>query len=284
MEYAEFGKTGVRVSRIGFGGAPAGLRNYLREYDPDLPENQSHIIAAIDAALEAGINYFDTAAGYGNGKSEELIGYALKGSRDSVFLASKSKICPPDDLRRSLEQSLERLQTDRLDFFQLHGTSYTDQHVQQVLHGGVLEQLIRLKEEGLVRFIGFTSEDSNRAVYDFIQCGQFDIMQICYNVLMQHAYDPNRPFGSILEAEKAGLGIAVMRAFTSGVFQRWMAMVHPENQFDYTEALIQFVLSNPHVDVALIGMRNAEEVRKNAATCNNTSGRVDIIKMFTYYE
>jgi aryl-alcohol dehydrogenase-like predicted oxidoreductase len=283
MEYAEFGKTGVRVSRIGFGGAPAGLRNYLGEYNPDLSENNNHIIGAIDAALEAGINYFDTAPGYGNGKSEELIGYALKGSRNSVFLASKAKICRPDELRRSFEQSLKRLQTDRLDFLQLHGTSYTDQDVQQVLHGGVLEQMIQFKAEGLVRFIGFTSEDSNRAVYDFIQCGHFDIMQICYNVFMQHPYDPNRPFGSILEAEKAGMGIAAMRAFTSGVFQRWMAMVHPENQFDYTQALIQFVLSNPHVDVALIGMRNAEEVQRNATICDNLSGRVDIREMFTYY-
>lgn len=283
MEYAEYGKTGVKVSRIGFGGAPAGLRNYLREYDPDSRDNNNYIISAIDAALEAGINYFDTAPGYGSGKSEELIGYALKGNRSSVFLASKAKLCHPDELRRSLEQSLKRLQTDQLDFFQLHGTSYADQDVQQIIHGGVLEQMIQLKKEGLVRFIGFTSEDSNRAVYDLIQCGQFDIMQICYNVIMQHPYDPNRPFGSILEAEKAGLGIAVMRAFTSGVFQRWMAMVHPENQYDYTEALIQFVLSNPHVDVALIGMRNAEEVRKNAATCDHISGRVDIRKMFTYY-
>lgn len=283
MEYVEFGKTGVMVSRIGFGGAPAGLRNYLGKYNPDLPENNNQIIGAIDAALEAGINYFDTAPGYGSGKSEELIGCALKGSRNSVFLASKAKICHPDELRRSLEQSLKRLKTDRLDFFQLHGTSYTDQDVQQVFHGGVLEQMLQFKKEGLVRFIGFTSEDSNRAVYDFIACGQFDIMQICYNVLMQHPYDPNRPFGSLLEAEKAGLGIAVMRAFTSGVFQRWMAMVHPENNFDYTQALIQFVLSNPHVDVALIGMRNAEEVQKNAAICENLSGRVDIRQMFTYY-
>ena len=70
MEYTQFGKTGVEVSRIGFGGAPAGLKNYLGEYDPDLPENNKRIIEAIDTALEVDINYFDTAPGYGNGKSE----------------------------------------------------------------------------------------------------------------------------------------------------------------------------------------------------------------------
>jgi aryl-alcohol dehydrogenase-like predicted oxidoreductase len=62
-----------------------------------------------------------------------------------------------------------------------------------------------------------------------------------------------------------------------------MGLVHPDNKFDYTQALIQFVLSNPFVDVALIGMRNAEEVRANAKLCEDLTGRVDIKQLFTYY-
>ncbi|SFK99511.1 hypothetical protein SAMN03159341_102607 [Paenibacillus sp. 1_12] len=283
MEYGTFGKTGVSVSRIGFGGAPAGLKNYLQSYDPDAETDRNQILNAIDAALLAGINYFDTAPGYGNGKSEEMLGYALQGHRSNVFLASKSGICGADELRRSVENSLIRLQTDQLDFLQIHGTSYTDDAVRTILQGGMLEQMLQLKAEGLVRFIGFTSEDNNAAVYEFIQSGQFDMMQICYNLFMQHAYDANRPFGSILEAEKAGMGIAVMRTTTSGLFSRWMQVANPHNTFDYTEALIQFVLSNPYVDVALIGMRTAEEVRKNAAICEHVSGRMDLRDLFTYY-
>ncbi|MFH5185205.1 aldo/keto reductase [Paenibacillus sp. TAB 01] len=284
MEYVQFGNTGVEVSRIGFGGAPAGLRNYLQPFEPDAPDDRQHILDAIDAALESGINYFDTAPGYGSGRSEEMLGYALRGHRGQVFLASKAGLCGPDELRRSVENSLQRLQTDRLDFLQIHGTSYTDDAVRSVLQrGGMLEQMLRLKEEGLVRFIGFTSEDNNAAVYEFIRSGQFDMMQICYNVCMQHPYDPNRPFGSMLEAEKAGMGIAAMRTTSSGLFKRWMNLVDPNNRFDYTRALIQFVLSNPHVDVALIGMRTAGEVRENAAICDDTAGRVNLRELFTYY-
>ncbi|TDF91988.1 aldo/keto reductase [Paenibacillus piri] len=283
MEYAIFGNTGATVSRIGFGGAPAGLKNYLQPFDPDAPDDRRQILNAIDAALEAGINYFDTAPGYGGGKSEELLGDALKGLRDSVFLASKAGVCAPDELRRSVENSLRRLQTDRLDFLQIHGTSYTEEAVRTILQGGMLEQMIRLKEEGLVRYIGFTSEDNNAAVFEFIRSGQFDIMQICYNLCMQHPYDPNRPFGSMLEADKAGMGIAVMRTTSSGLFKRWMSLADPNNRFDYTRALIQFVLSNPYVDVALIGMRTADEVRENAAICDDTAGRFDLRDLFTYY-
>ena len=284
MEYSELGKTGLRVSRIGFGGAPAGLKNYLVPFDPGSPDDRRRILDAIDAALDEGINFFDTAPGYGDGRSEELFGHALKGSRHSVTLASKVGVSTGEALRRSIESSLTRLQTDRLDIVQFHGTSYTERDRRLILDdNGMVDQLIQLKSEGMVRFIGFTSEDNNDAVYEFIQCGLFDMMQICYNLFMQHAYDPNRPFGSMLEAEKAGMGIAAMRTTTSGLFQRWMQAVDKENTFDYTEALIQYVLSNPYVDVALVGMRNAEQVRKNAAICRDLSGRLDLKGIFTYY-
>ncbi|WP_274650788.1 aldo/keto reductase [Paenibacillus humicola] len=200
-------------------------------------------------------------------------------------MASKTGICTGDSLRRTVEASLTRLQTDRLDVLQIHGMSYSERDRRAVLErGGILEAMIRLKDEGLVRFIGFTSEDNNDAVYEFIRCGQFDMMQICYNLFMQHPFDPNRPFGSMLEAEKAGMGIAAMRTTTSGLFQRWMQAVHKENTFDYTPALIQYVLANPYVDVALVGMRSAEQVRKNAALCGGDApGRVSLDDIFTYY-
>ena len=79
-------------------------------------------------------------------------------------------------------------------------------------------------------------------------------MQICYNLLHQHAYEPTRPFGSILEADKQGLGVVTMRTLTSGILQKWLYQVNPANDFDYTPALLQFVLSNPLVDVALVGL------------------------------
>jgi hypothetical protein len=116
-----------------------------------------------------------------------------------------------------------------------------------------------------------------------MRSGRFDAVQMCYNFIFQHPYEPSRPFGSLLEAEKHHLGIATMRAPTSGTFQRWIAMVNPSNTFDYTRALIQFVLSNPCVDVALIGMRTARRVIENVAICDDTGGRIDLARLHERY-
>ena len=124
----------------------------------------------------------------------------------------------------------------------------------------MLEEMQRLKDEGLVGLTGFTTEDNDPAVYRFIAGGGFDAMQIGYNFLHQHPYDPTRPFGSLIEAKRRGMATVTMRTATSGTFQRWVQLVNPANTFDYTPALIQFVLSNPLVDVALVGMRDIATV------------------------
>jgi predicted aldo/keto reductase-like oxidoreductase len=109
------------------------------------------------------------------------------------------------------------------------------------------------------------------------------MIQICYNLFFQHPYDPRRPFGTLFEAEKKGMGIAVMRPTTSGLFQKWIAAVNPANTFDYTRSLIQFSFSNPLVDVVLIGMRSAERVVQNVEICNDTQGRIEIKDIYEYY-
>jgi aryl-alcohol dehydrogenase-like predicted oxidoreductase len=277
MEYVQFGKTGVRVSRLGFGGATAGSRDYIRPYDPDSKESGALIRAALETALELGISYFDTAPAFGKGASERIFGDVLGGvDPKKTFLATKCVPTGYDGLMRSLEGSLKRLRRDYVDLFQIHGGTYTAGRVRQILApGGMLEAMEKLKREGLVRFIGFTSEDNNPAVFDFIECGRFDAAQLCYNLFFQHGYEPNRPFGSLLAAEGQGLGISAMRGATSGAFQRWIKMIRPEDDFDYVPALIQFVLSNPLVDVVLLGMRSPERVRQNVAIANDFAGRID---------
>jgi uncharacterized protein len=283
MEYTTFGKTGVKVSRIGFGGATAGLKNYIRNYDPADHAARDGILAAIARALELGINYFDTAPGYGSGASEEMFGEGLAQAPDA-FVATKVGLRDKDDVRRSVEASLKRLRRDRLDLVQIHGTSYKPEVADEILgRGGMAEQMRRLRDEGLVRWIGFTTEDNNDSLYRFVRSGLFDMMQICYNFISQHSYIPARPFGSLYEADEAGMGIAVMRSPTSGSFQKWVQMVNPANTFDYTRALIQFVLSNPLVDVALIGMRTPDRVAENAAICDATNERIDIAELYRWY-
>ena len=278
MEYVEFGSTGRKVSRLGFGGAVIGIKNYLRAYDPDMPENQAEIIEALHTALEEGITFFDTAPVYGDGLSEELFGIGLEGvPSEEIFLATKMNSWGEVDVRRSVEQSLNRLRRDYVDLVQIHGTTYSPEQTDMILKsGGWAEQLLKLKEEGLVKYVGFTSEDQNVAVYQMIDSGLFDSVQLCYNFIFQHPYDASRKCGTIYEADRQGMGIITMRAATSKIFQKWIKAVNPDNTFDYTPALIQFPFSNPLVDVVLVGMRNKQRVLDNIRIANDLSSRIDI--------
>jgi aryl-alcohol dehydrogenase-like predicted oxidoreductase len=285
VEYSVFGKTGRKVSRIGFGGAVAGLKNYLHEYDPSDKASVKGVADAIQKALELGISYFDTAAAYGNRASEKMFGEGLKGIKaDDIFLATKISVCTKDEAYKSVEESLKCLKRDYVDLIQIHGSSYTAEETDAILGpGGMLEAMEDMKLQGLAKYIGFTSEDNNDSMYRLIQSRRFDSIQMCYNFIFQHGYEPSRPFGSLLEAEKYSLGIAAMRAPTSGTFQRWIQMVNPANTFDYTRALIQFVLSNPYVDVALIGMRTTDRVIENVNIVNDTEGRINLDDLHKRY-
>jgi aryl-alcohol dehydrogenase-like predicted oxidoreductase len=285
MEYVNFGKTGVTVSRLGFGGAVAGLKNYLYSYDPDTDDAKYSVHRALETALELGVTYFDTAPGYGEGRSETMFGEVLSGvDPKKIFLATKCGAADYDGVRKSLEMSLKRLKRDYVDLLQIHGNSYTDEQVEEFLaHNGMVEAMEQLKKEGLVKFIGFTSEDNNRALFDLMNTRRFDAVQMCYNFIFQHGYEPSRPFGSLLAAEKNQLGIVTMSAPTSGTFQRWIKMIRPDDNFDYGTALVQFVLSNPYVDVVLAGMRNAERVRQNVAIVDDKAGRVNLDEVHGRY-
>lgn len=344
LESTTFGATNRTVSRLGFGGAPAGLTNYLSEYSPHQTDNREQVIAAIQHAVDSGITYFDTAAAYGKGESERIFGEALAGrvtapstvlhseendlskgsgqqsgsgqqpsdsvqsssstlrregwgegassnghsplnssqpgdtqeNQTDLFLTTKVAHAEPD-IRGSIERSLRNLRVDRIDLVQVHGGSYTTEDENVVMRsGGVLEILEKARDEGLIRHIGFTTEDQNAPVYRFIESGRFEVMQVQYNLLFQHPYSPDRPFGCMIAAQDADMGIVTMRSLTSGVFQRWMSTIRPDDNFDYSAALMQFTLSNPLIDVALAGMRTPDEVDRNIAVLNDKSGRVDL--------
>ena len=283
METTQLGSTGVEVSRLGFGGAPAGLAQYLEDYDPSRDTDRERVVSAIKRAVELGITYFDTAPGYGGGEGESIYGEALEGVREDVFIATKVSL-DVEDARASVEESLKLLRTDYVDLVQVHGNSYTSDQADDILAiDGTLEQLEQLKNEGLTRFVGFTSEDNNAAVFRFIGLGRFDVMQISYNLLHQHPAEWTRPFGSLFEAREMGVGVVTMRTLTSGIFQKWVTAVRPNDDFDFTPHLLQFVLSNPLVNVALVGMRTVDEVECNVAIDNDMDGRVDHKKLQRKY-
>jgi aryl-alcohol dehydrogenase-like predicted oxidoreductase len=278
MEYIRLGRTNLTVSKIGFGGAPAGIKNYLALHDPSKNEDTKPIIEAIHKAVEYGINFFDTAPAYGNGQGEMVFGEALQGiESEKIYVATKIGMNDKDNIRGSVEGSLERLKRDSIDLIQIHGEHILDEDADFILRdGGMLDAMYQLKEEGLVKFIGFSSEDQDPPMHRMIQSNRFDVLQTCYNFIFQHPCDPVRKSGSLYEAKKLDMGTITMRSATSMIFQKWIQQVNPDNTFDYTGALIQFVLSNPLVDVVLIGMRSPQELKLNIELLNDKAGRIDL--------
>lgn len=287
METTKLGATGRLVSRLGFGGATAGLKNYLREFDPENPDDREPVIAALQRALELGITYFDTAAGYGDGVSERIFGEGLaEAEPGSIFVATKvgPRNWRPGEARRSLERSLTNLRRDHLELLQIHGTKYAPEMVEMILRpGGMLDELEALRAEGLVSHLGFTIESEGEAFARLVQCGRFEVVQLLYNLLFQHPFDPGWRSGGLYDAARANLGTVVMRSTTSGIFQRWVQEVNPANTFDYTPALIQFSLACPLVDVVLVGMRSAARVEQNVAIAGDLTSRVNLEELYRRY-
>jgi uncharacterized protein len=286
VQTRRLGRTGLTVSEIGFGGAPAGLTNYLGQWDAASEDAAEQIVETVRRAAELGVTYFDSAPGYGKGRSEEMLGRGLRGRRDRVIVATKVTGNDADAVRRSIEESARRLQVDRIDILQYHGTWYSAELVQRMLRpGGALEGMRRARDDGLVRFIGFTTEGTNGPASTLIETGEFDVLQVCYNLLHQHPYDPSRQAGLMLEAASRDMGIVTMRSLTSGTFQRWLHAIDPEaeRRVDLSHALLSFVLSNPLVGVALVGMRSPEEVEANVRASEDHRYRIDLDELHGRY-
>ena len=189
MKYRILGRTGIRVSEIGFGCGAIGGMIIKAPFDER--------VAAVQRALELGFNYFDTAASYGNGQSEKNLGEVLNQLKPDITVASKFSIAGSDlsdiagAVRRSLEASLARLGRNSLDIFQLHTPVYPDAgassdgiRLKNVLgSGGVADALDALRQEGLIRFTGFTGLGDTSALHGVVESRRFDIVQTYLNML-----------------------------------------------------------------------------------------------------
>lgn len=229
---------------------------------------------------------FDTAPGYGSGRSEEMVGRALEGRRQEAFLATKVSAgqWTPEGVRSSVEASLRRLQVDVIDLIQFHGGSYGPEQVDLILRGGGLAAMQDLCQEGKVRYLGFTTEGPSGGVEELIATGAFDVMQVRYNLMYQHPSDWETGAGIMRQAEAQGMGIVLMRPLTSGVFQRLMAQAFPQiDPLEVGRLLLNYVLSDPYVDVALIGMRDPRLVEINNALSDDDSGRIDLAALHDRY-
>lgn len=196
MRYRKFGSSELMVSEIGVGGG--GLGHVWG------PTSDEAVHEAIRFALDEGINFFDVAPGYGAGLAETNLGIALGPNRPQAVIATKVRLAEdelddiPGAIERSLAASLERLQTEHVDLFQLHNritASRSDSRgsisLQDVLgSGGVVETLHRLKAGEQTRLIGFTGVGDSAAVREVMQNAALDSVQVYYNLLNPSAATP----------------------------------------------------------------------------------------------
>jgi aryl-alcohol dehydrogenase-like predicted oxidoreductase len=259
MEYRRLGRTNLEVSCIGFGGAPMGLNDYLAPYDAEA--NRGTVVDALNAALDAGVNYIDSAPGYGGGRGESIIGQVLARRRADAYIATKV----PSNLDHaavieSVDASRKRLNADCIDVLQFHGGYLTEEQYRRLIQEGPLDALKECRARGWIRFIGITNEVPDHTMLWAIASGEFDVIQMRYSLFHQSAADP-----LLEEAPKQGLGVAIMRPLASGGFRRLLQRVAPEVLVALSpeQVALDFVLSNPNVSVALCGMRTPAEVEQN---------------------
>lgn len=300
MEFRALGTSGVSVSVISFGAGP------VPALMTDGGRGEGHR-ETVRRAVEAGINWFDTAATYGDGASERSLGAALKdvGAR-AVHVATKVRLAPDqldriaEAVKASLRDSLRRLQMERVTLLQLHNavtrgrgdepTSITPSDV--LGPGGVLDAFRDLKRDGHVAHVGLTGLGHSDALREVIRSGEFETIQICYNILNPsadhrgHAGSDGEDYGGIMRdcAEK-GMGIIAIRVLAGGALAGLPPSAHTlKTRFfplaiyerdaqrakalserlppgtGLKEAAVRFALSHPAVSTALIGFSNAEQI------------------------
>jgi predicted aldo/keto reductase-like oxidoreductase len=268
MQYVEFGKTGVKVSRLGMG--CMRLPSYEKDGKTIFDEEKS--AAIIRRAYELGVNYFDTAPYYCDGLSEVITGKAIKSFRDKIYLSTKNPIenASGDDYEKRLETSLKKLDTSYLDFYHFWGISL-DTFINAICaQDGPLARVKKLKEQGVVKHISFSFHDKQGNLAEIVRRGEgvFDSLLCQYNLLDRSNED------DMEEAHKQGLGIVVMGPVGGGRLGAPSLVIQellPGAVQSSTEVALRFVFTNPTVHIALSGMGSIEMVEENAAIADNTA-------------
>lgn len=265
MQMTTLGNTGLKVSRLGAGLAEIGEQLTIADI-----EQASQVL---NAALDGGINFLDTAACYG--VSEEVIGRTIAHRRDEYILASKcghvtggymGEPWTAQTITESIDRSLARLRTDYLDLVQLHSCG-----VDVLEQGEVTEAVLKAKAAGKTRFMGYSGD--NEAARWAVDSGLFDTLQTSFNLVDQHARTRLFPL-----AEARGMGIIIKRPIANAAwgaeraprygragradeyFRRAQVMARlgpiPDAPDDRILLAMGFVFAHPEVDTAIVGTRN----------------------------
>jgi D-threo-aldose 1-dehydrogenase len=219
MKKRRFGRTGLQVSQVVFGAGFVGGIIVLADDDTRR--------RALRRALDAGINWIDTAPLYGQGRSEEALGWLLAEIPDQPYLSTKVRLDfgrpdLPGQVERSMGESLKRLKRDSVDLLQLHN-AIDASSVEQVL-GGALEGLERMRAQKLTRFIGLTALGEAPAIVRALDSGRFDSAQVYYNLLnpsaaraMPKGWTGHDFSGVCAACKRHDVAMMNIRVFASGV-------------------------------------------------------------------
>jgi uncharacterized protein len=182
MIYKDFGRTGVKISSLGFG----CMRLPMLKIKDEKVVDQDKVSEMLKRAFELGINYYDSAWMYNNGLSEQALGEAVKSFRDKIYLSTKSPghlVKKPGDFRRILEMQLKRLDTDYIDFYHYHGIGY-ENFFKIDERSGWIEEAQKLKSEGLIKHISFSFHDDEPVnMKKLIDLGLFESVLCQYSVV-----------------------------------------------------------------------------------------------------
>jgi aryl-alcohol dehydrogenase-like predicted oxidoreductase len=303
MEYRTLGNTGLRISAIGFGtGGTSGL---MGRGDP---EDQRSVTRY---ALDQGINYFDTAPGYDATKSETSLGRTLQELGARPLVGTKVRLRPrdlgdiPGTITQSVDESLARLRINCIDLIQIHNRIALDRHPNDddvisvkdaIGAGGVLETLKRLRDDGKVRYLGFTGIGEVSALNELIDNGEFQSVQAYYNLLNPSAGLPvpvafrGCDYGRIIDRAGAkGMGVLIIRPLAAGaltdalqphplaltggwasrawyeveadkVKSRAMSFLIENGRQTMVQAALRFALMKPEASCVLVGFTDKEQV------------------------
>jgi uncharacterized protein len=254
MPLRPLGKTGATVSILALGG---GMR--FLEY------TEEKGIEALQKALDLGISYIDTSDSYGNGVSEQRIGKTLGKRRGQIFLATKVTDRDGAQTARLVERSLKGLQTDRLDLIQIHSLAGEDDLARIEAKGGVLEQLQKLREQKLTRFIGITSHTDPATLKTALERHEFDVTQMPLNPAllgMKNTAKGMEPTDlSRASFEQVALPVAVRKKM--GIVAMKVFAQDALTGKAPAEKLLSYSLSLP-VTAAVVGMPKPEHIEQNA--------------------
>ena len=240
MEYRILGKTGLKISRMGFGGIP------IQKIDEEGTRKLLHEM------MEKGVNYIDSARGYT--VSEQYIGYGLEGIRDKFVLATKSMSRTKEAMAADIETSLGNFRTDYIDLYQVHNPSM-EQLDQVIGEGGALEALMEAKAAGKIGHIGLTAHST--AVFErALELDWVETIMFPYNIVEQQGAE------LIHKCTEKNIGFIDMKPLAGGAIE------------DAALAL-RYVCSNPDVTVVIPGMAEVRELEQNLAACSNTEPLAD---------